>query len=555
MDPLYRAQQTLSPSRSAQHSFIIDIMLARRVVIAAAFAVVACSDDEGGSTPADGGSSGGGGSSNDGGIVADAAGDATTGGAAGATGSGGTGGAAGNGGRGGASGGGTGGAAWSGGIGTTDGGGARGGSSGASGSAGSGGASGSAGSGGTGGAADAGDGGTVGLGCDPLPPPTGTVINVTPAQTAQLASIIAGASAGTTILLADGNYAPLPRLNLMTPGVSLRSASGNASAVVLDGNYATDEIIFIGASNVTVAEITVTRAINHPIHVSPPDAGPNVTGVRLYRLRLVDGGEQFVKVNPNGARTFWVDEGRLECSTLLLTDAGRPHVVSLPGLPCYTGGIDAHAARGWVVRRNRFEGFWCTTGLSEHAIHFWSASRDTLSEHNVIVNCAMGIGYGLGEMGTARVYADNPYPGVAYVGHYDGIIRNNVIYAHIAGFDTGVALEQARGVRVLHNTIVSTDTVTAFFSSIDYRFANTVAEIRNNLVRRISVRSGATGTVDHNLENVPLAYFVDVAAQDFHLVASAVNAIDKGVVVPEAGLDMDNVAHGAAPDLGAYERP
>ena len=96
--------------------------------------------------------------------------------------------------------------------------------------------------------------------------------------------------------------------------------------------------------------------------------------------------------------------------------------------------------------------------------------------------------------------------------------------------------------------------MTAFFSSVDYRFANTVAEIRNNLVRRISMRNGATGTVDHNLENVPLTYFMNPAVQDFHLLASAVNAIDKGVVVPEAGLDMDGVAHGATPDLGAYER-
>ena len=338
--------------------------------------------------------------------------------------------------------GGKGGTAGSGGVGGTAG------SGGVGGTAGSGGVGGTAGSGGVGGAADAGDGGTIGLGCDPLPPPTGTVINVTPAQTSQLASIIAGAATGTTILLADGIYTPVTRLNLMTPGVSLRSASGNPSAVVLDGVYAADEILFVGASNVTVAEITVTHAINHPIHVSPPDSGPNVTGVRLYRLRLVDSGEQFVKVNPNGARTFWVDDGRLECSTLLMTDAGRPRVVSLPGLPCYTGGIDAHGARGWIVRRNRFEGFWCAMGLSEHAIHFWSASRDTLSENNVIVNCAMGIGYGLGEMGTARAYSDNPYPGVAYVGHYDGIIRNNVIYADIPGFDTGIALEQARGVRV-----------------------------------------------------------------------------------------------------------
>jgi hypothetical protein len=43
---------------------------------------------------------------------------------------------------------------------------------------------------------------------------------------------------------------------------------------VLDGVYAADEIIFVAASNVTLAEITVTHAVNHPIHVSPPDTVP-----------------------------------------------------------------------------------------------------------------------------------------------------------------------------------------------------------------------------------------------------------------------------------------
>jgi hypothetical protein len=73
------------------------------------------------------------------------------------------------------------------------------------------------------------------------------------------------------------------------------------------------------------------------------------------------------------------------------------------------------------------------------------------------------------------------------------------------------------------------------------------------LVGRISLRDGAMGTADHNLEMVPAAYFVNPSAQDFHLVATAANAIDQGVVVPEAGLDMDGAPHGASPDLGAYE--
>jgi hypothetical protein len=410
-------------------------------------------------------------------------------------------------------------------------------------------------------------GGTAGKGgasgnarpwCEPLAPPSGKVIRVTPADTSALASIVADAPPGTTISFADGVYTPVPRLNVRAAGVSLRSESANELVVELDGAYATDEVVAISASNVTIAYLTIKRAINHPIHVSPPDAGPDVTGVHLFHLRVIDGGEQFVKVNPNGDRTFWVDGGNLECSSLQLTDEGRTHVVSLPGLPCYTGGIDAHAARGWVVRGNTFRDFWCQDGLSEHAIHFWSSSRDTITEDNIIVNSARGIGYGLGETGVGRDYPDNPYPSAGFLGHYDGIIRNNTVFADIDGFDTGIALEQARGVRVIHNTVFSTSSSDAGgggFSSIDARFAGTKGgEIRNNLVRRISTRDGATPSADHNLENVPPEYFVNAGSRDLHLSPAAVNAIDKGVVLPDTGLDLDGLTRGPSPDLGAYER-
>ncbi len=70
---------------------------------------------------------------------------------------------------------------------------------------------------------------------------------------------------------------------------------------------------------------------------------------------------------------------------------------------------------------------------------------------------------------------------------------------------------------------------TGAFSSIDYRFPDTIALIQNNLTMRVTVRDGAKGTVDHNLENTPLGYMVSVPT-DFHLSASATDAINQGVV-------------------------
>lgn len=395
-----------------------------------------------------------------------------------------------------------------------------------------------------------------GFGCEPLPPPDpgDTIVDVDPGMADILPDIVRNAAPGTTIRLADGTYTMTApdegnrRLQFLTADVTLRSASGNRDSVVIDGEYITREMIFISADRVTIADLTITRAIDHPIHVTGSEG--HTLNTLLHNLRIIDGGEQFVKVNSDGGGNF-ADDGTLSCSYFELTPTGRTMVEPNPG-GCYTGGIDAHGARGWRVHDNTFVDIYCDNGsLAEHAIHFWSASRDTLVERNTIINCARGIGFGLVEMGADRAYPDDPYPGVGYIGHYDGVIRNNIIHADIPYFDTGIELDQARGSVVVHNTIVQPPSA---FSSIDYRFANTEVTIRNNIVRNITVRNGAVGTVESNLETDATGHFVDPQSYDYHLRPDAGAAIDMGIPVPEAGLDIDGESHdNGPPDLGADE--
>lgn len=396
--------------------------------------------------------------------------------------------------------------------------------------------------------------GTPTVECAPLPAPSGMVIDVAASDAPNLPGIASGAPAGATLSLADGTYAVPATLQLHTAGVTLRSASNDATKVILDGGYAVDEIIAISASDVTLAHVTVTRAVHHPVHVYPPGVGMDVLGTHLYGVHLIDGGQQFLKVNPVVGQTGYIDGGLVECSVFELTDAGRPHVESCCG-GCYTGGIDVHAARGWVVRNNRFEGIYCDgAGLAEHAIHFWKGSRDTIVENNVIVDCARGIGFGLGGGAGDRVYADAPYNG-ANLAHFDGVIRNNVLYADIPYYDTGIEVDEAKSPRVLHNTFLTGPNASGFFSSIDVRFPETEATVTNNLVTRITTRDGATMLGSNNVEMAPLDLCVDVANDDFHLQASAASAIDQGVTLPDAGIDVDGEAHDKGPpDVGADER-
>jgi hypothetical protein len=392
------------------------------------------------------------------------------------------------------------------------------------------------------------------------PDPGSTITDVDPSQVGNLTDIVSSAQTGDTIRFASGTYdLDGVYMWISTPGVTLRSASGNRDDVVLDGNYQTTEIITVAASDVTIADLTIRRAATHPIHVVSTDGGDTLNTL-IYNVHIVDPREQAIKINPNQGGYF-VDGGEIACCHIELTDTGRSNVQPNPG-GCYTGGVDAHQARGWVIRDNVIEGFWCDTGLSEHAVHCWRGCRDTLVERNLLLNNARGVGFGLATSGEARTYGDDPCPGVSgYIGHYDGIVRNNFIFANDSallsspdGFDCGICFWSACGARALHNSIVSTG---ENFSSIEWRFSTSAGvEVTNNIVTHAPrERDGASATVDGNLESAPLSLFVDGQNGDLHLDPGASAAIDQGVALAP-GLcddDIDGAPRDADRDIGADE--
>jgi len=282
---------------------------------------------------------------------------------------------------------------------------------------------------------------------------------------------------------------------------------------------------------------------------------------RLHGRGAGKRGEQrrFWRYDPRRRRLLygrWV----VACSHVELTAAGRPHIRN----NCYTCGVDAHQSRGWVVRDNVVEGFWCANGLSEHGIHFWTGSRDTVVERNLLRDNARGVGFGLVVDGNGRIYADDgcPAAGDDYVDHYGGVIRNNFVVAFDGelfssefGFDCGICLWNACDAGALHNTVYTFDTANTF-SAIAWRFPNTQAEIANNLVNdALFERDGAGATQAGNLANAQPSWFVDAASGDLHLAAVATAAIDQAVSIDEVTGDYDGDLRpaGPAPDVGADE--
>jgi hypothetical protein len=356
--------------------------------------------------------------------------------------------------------------------------------------------------------------------CAPLPAPTDPVIALdTTMSISEVADAVRTAPAGATITFADGTYALNgTSLQVIAAGLTLRSASGDRDAVILDGGRAGSSILEVTGDDATIAELTLRNPRDHAIHVA--GGSDDTTGARIYRVHVVDPGQQGIKINADSSQTHFPDDGLVACSVIELTDAGRPYIRD----NCYTGGIDAHRARGWVVRDNLVRGFWCDSGLSEHGIHFWTGGRDNLIERNTIVDCARGIGFGLGETTDGRTYSDAPCGGATQIGQYDGIIRNNMIaatdpdlFASGAGFDSGIALEQACGTVVVHDTVFSTRPP---FSSIEWRFGHTDVTVQNVLVSHpMRERDGATATTGGNVEDATVSLFADPDSGDLHLAS------------------------------------
>lgn len=339
-----------------------------------------------------------------------------------------------------------------------------------------------------------------------------------------------------TILVADGTYnLGGTYLRIATPGVTVRSASGNRNLVILDGEYITTEIFQIVASNVTIRDLTLKRAVDHPIHIMGSENN-DVIGTVVHNVRIVDPGQQAIKVNSNYGHT--VDQGSVSGSLIELTDTGRAFVWSRNG-SCYTGGFDAHQATGWTIRDNTIKGFWCAGGLSEHGIHLWSGSTDTLVERNRIIDCDRGIGFGLGS---------SP--------HYGGIIRNNTIYhpQNHGHSDVGIGLESASNVRVFNNTIFLNH---AYPNAIEYRFsASRGIAIANNLTnRQIALRDGGSASLDSNVTNALISWFVNPAGGDLHLNGNIAGVVEAGIAVPGLTDDFDQGTrpYGAGFDIGADE--
>jgi hypothetical protein len=370
-----------------------------------------------------------------------------------------------------------------------------------------------------------------------LPPPAAKVIRVS--TESDLQSAVRTLKSNQTILIAPGTYRLTGILGIKdVTNVALRGATGNRADVQIVGPGMTGAndggvpygVWTSGVTGILIANLPIRDFYVHPIILNAGTQAPHI-----YNVRVVDGGQQLLKSNPD-SNGKGVDNGLVEYSVFEYTTTSRDD---------YTNGIDVHGGAGWIIRNNLFRNIRAPRGLAGPAILMWNGSRDTLVEGNTFINCQRDIAFGLIDRTAERKFD-----------HTGGIIRNNFIYhgSTLSGGDVGIGIFDSPNSQVLHNTILVSGT---YPNAIEYRFPRaTGIVIKNNLTdAEIRVREGAVAAVSNNYTAASASFFVAPAAGDLHLTSSATAAIDKGAPGDGVATDWDGDPRpaGSAPDLGADE--
>ncbi len=232
-------------------------------------------------------------------------------------------------------------------------------------------------------------------------------------------------------MIAPGTYNLTSTLYLDVDDLTLRGSTNNRNDVILvgrgmtNGNYGRVRFgVWTNAQRITIANLTIRDIYEHHIILNPGAESP-----RIYNVRLVDAGSQFIKANPDNGGG--IDNGRVEYSVF-------EHSTTAPD--SNTNGVDVFAAAAGLSATILFRNFRAPHGqLAGPPWCFGVDRADALVEGNTFVNCQREIALGLEEVSPD----DNT----------GGIVRNNFIYrtASMSG-DSAISVGDSPNTQVLHNT-------------------------------------------------------------------------------------------------------
>jgi hypothetical protein len=323
--------------------------------------------------------------------------------------------------------------------------------------------------------------------------------------------------------------------------VAIRGVKDDRSAVVLKGPWMNVKdhgdvphgIMVSNATRVLIANLTVGDVWYHPITLQGP-SGCKI--VRIFNVRMFDAGEQFLKVNAVKKGTG-VDDCIVEYCVFEFTGTARHN---------YTQGMSVHTAANWTVRNNLFRNIRGPKNDPNvgGCIDIWHGSRNAVVEGNVIVNCRMGIRFGL--MNRKKEEGVHEHEG--------GIIRNNVIWRSPGAVDSpdgGIMVWDSPNTKVLHNTVILNGTFAP--GAIEYRWGKGLVLANNLTDGKVWKRDEAEGREENNVILNDYSIFKNAAGADLHLSAKAASALPTFKVLADCTVDVDGRKRRAMTTPGAHE--
>ncbi len=187
----------------------------------------------------------------------------------------------------------------------------------------------------------------------PLPPPTSKVISVSNVD--QFFEAVDKVQPGETISLKDGTYFMPRYIEIRTDNVTLRSASGNRDAVIIDGSKSRHgELVgFRSCSGVTVADLTIQNIKWNGFKINSDHNVQNLTNYNCVIHNIWQRGVKSVRV-PEKNREQTRPKGMRIRYCLFYNDHPKRYSDDLKDTPDtfqgnYIGGIDTMYAKGWII--------------------------------------------------------------------------------------------------------------------------------------------------------------------------------------------------------------
>jgi lysophospholipase L1-like esterase len=377
----------------------------------------------------------------------------------------------------------------------------------------------------------------------PLPPPAGEIIHAGSVE--ELLKAVENVPPGGTIMVADGHYMMPRYFEIRTDDVTLRGASGDRHAVIIDGAQSRHgEILGITACRgVTIADITIQNIKWNGFKINSNIGVQELTIYNCVIHNIWQRGVKGVtvpevnreKIRPRNCKVqyclFYNDRPKRYSDD----EADKPEKFG----GNYIGGIDVMYATNWTISDNVFIGIQGRTGEGRGGIFVWIDSRDCVIERNFIIDCDAGISLG------------NPSRAEGVTVHGTNcIIRNNfVTRAH----ENGIFTAYTRNCLIQHNTIHDPDSILERLIRVILDNENLV--IANNLLSGPPLQNESIppARLVQNWTGIATDLFVDPDAGDLHLKKRLESIAGQADRAWSTDLDIDGEKKGEQSDIGADE--